>query len=126
MNQKDTIYGHIWEQVGVNSLPAYGDYDESSMFGYATGMVIESYYRCFKLTPEQKIIAHFNEWMTTFGAFYIKEHLPSVATIFTTHATSIGVITSYSIHYTKLYEKMIQSIFSCRQVLAYLWVVFSC
>jgi len=90
MNQKDTIYGHIWEQVGVNSLPAYGDYDESSMFGYATGMVIESYYRCFKLTPEQKIIAHFNEWMTTFGAFYIKEHLPSVATIFTTHATSIG------------------------------------
>jgi len=28
--------------------------------------------------------------MTTFGAFYVKEHLPAVATVFTTHATSIG------------------------------------
>ncbi len=28
--------------------------------------------------------------MTTFGLFYIKEHLPEVGTLFTTHATSIG------------------------------------
>ncbi len=86
---KNEIYGHVWEQVGVDSLYAYGDYDESSMFGYSTGMIIESYYRFFKLS-RKKVVAHFNEWMTTFGAFYIKEHLPEVATLFTTHATSIG------------------------------------
>lgn len=90
MNKKDEIYGMIWNEVGVNSLAAYGDYDESSMFGYATGIIIESYYRFFNLNPLQNIIAHFNEWMTTFGAFYVKKHLPSVATVFTTHATSIG------------------------------------
>lgn len=90
MNHKDEIYGHVWNQVEVNSMPAYGDYDESSMFGYATGMIIESYYRFFKLQVEQPVIAHFNEWMTTFGAFYLKEHVPAVATVFTTHATSIG------------------------------------
>ncbi|MGB4576234.1 MAG: glycosyltransferase, partial [Paludibacter sp.] len=90
MNRKNEIYGHVWSQVGVNSMPAYGDYDESSMFGYATGMVIESYYRFFGLNASQNVIAHFNEWMTTFGAFYIKEYLPAVATVFTTHATSIG------------------------------------
>jgi glycogen synthase len=90
MVRKNEIYGHIWEQVGVNSMAAFGDYDESSMFGYATGMIIESYYRFFNLKPEQQVIAHFNEWMTTFGAFYIKEHLSAIATIFTTHATSIG------------------------------------
>ncbi|MDO9155047.1 MAG: glycosyltransferase [Paludibacter sp.] len=88
--RKNEIYGHVWEQAGVNSMDAYGDFDESSMFGYATGMVIESYYRFFKLTTEQNIIAHFNEWMTTFGAFYVQQHLPSIATVFTTHATSIG------------------------------------
>lgn len=90
MNHKDEIYGHVWNQVEVNSMPAYGDYDESSMFGYATGMIIESYYRFFNLQAEQPVIAHFNEWMTTFGAFYIKEHVPAIATVFTTHATSIG------------------------------------
>lgn len=90
MPTKNEIYGHVWEQVGVNSLCAYGDYDESSMFGYASGMVIESCYRFFKLSVKQKVIAHFNEWMTSFGLFYVKEHLPQIATVFTTHATSIG------------------------------------
>ena len=90
MEKKDEIYGEIWEQVGVNSMPAYGDYDESSMFGYSTGIIIESFYRFFNLKKEQQVVAHFNEWMTTFGAFYIKKHLPEIATLFTTHATSIG------------------------------------
>jgi len=90
MQRKDEIYGHVWSKFGVNSIAAYGDYDESSMFGFATGMVIESYYRYFKLGKKNEVVAHFNEWMTTFGAFYIKENLPQIATIFTTHATSIG------------------------------------
>ncbi len=90
MASKNKIYGEIWEQVGVSSMEAYGDYDESSMFGYATGIVIESYYRFFRLTAEQNVIAHFNEWMTTFGAFYIQKNIPEIATVFTTHATSIG------------------------------------
>ncbi len=90
MSKKDEIYGKVWEQVGVNSIAAYGDYDESSMFGYATGMIIESYYRFFKLDAQNQVVAHFNEWMTTFGAFYIKANVPEIATIFTTHATSIG------------------------------------
>jgi len=88
--RKNEIYGQIWEQEGVNSMAAYGDYDESSMFGYATGIVIESYYRFFNLTTKDQVAAHFNEWMTTFGAFYIRKHVPAIATLFTTHATSIG------------------------------------
>lgn len=90
MAQKNEIYGRVWEQVGVNSLAANGDYDESSIFGYSTGMIIESYYRFFKLDSDNQVVAHFNEWMTTFGAFYIHNRIPEIATIFTTHATSIG------------------------------------
>lgn len=90
MARKDEIYGHVWSKFGVNSIAAYGDYDESSMFGFATGMVIDSYYRFFKLDKKNEVVAHFNEWMTTFGAFYIKENIPQIATLFTTHATSIG------------------------------------
>ena len=90
MNSKNEIYGKIWEKFGVDSLAAYGDYDESSMFGYSTGLIIESYYRFFKINPQQQVVAHFNEWMTTFGAFYIRAKIPAIATLFTTHATSIG------------------------------------
>ncbi len=87
--QKDAIYAHNWEQFGVDSLHAYGDYDESSIFGYATGVVMESLYRFYQL-ENSRVVAHFNEWMTSFGLFYVKEHLPKVGTLFTTHATSIG------------------------------------
>jgi len=90
MAMKNEIYASVWEQTGVNSMAAYGDYDESSMFGYATGMIMESYYRFFKLNSDNHVVSHFNEWMTTFGAFYIKNHVPEIATVFTTHATSIG------------------------------------
>ncbi|MDE6085796.1 MAG: glycosyltransferase, partial [Muribaculaceae bacterium] len=34
--------------------------------------------------------AHFNEWTTGMGLLFIKWKLPAVATVFTTHATSIG------------------------------------
>jgi glycosyltransferase involved in cell wall biosynthesis len=90
MLKKNEIYTQVWEQTGVNSIAAYGDYDESSMFGYSTGMIIESYYRFFKLNAKTQVVAHFNEWMTTFGAFYIQKQVPEIATVFTTHATSIG------------------------------------
>jgi Glycosyltransferase len=90
MAHKNEIYGRVWELAGVNSIAAYGDYDESSMFGYATGMIVESFYRFFQLTSNNQVVAHFNEWMTTFGAFYIQNAVPAIATLFTTHATSIG------------------------------------
>lgn len=87
--QKNTIYGDFWRWFGVDSLQAYGDYDDSSMFGYAVGVVVESFVKFHKL-GKRKIVAHFNEWMTAFGLFYIKHYMPEVATLFTTHATSIG------------------------------------
>lgn len=87
--QKNAIYGDFWRWFGVDSLQAYGDYDDSSMFGYAAGAVVESFVKYHKL-GKRKIVAHFNEWMTAFGLLYIKHYMPAVATLFTTHATSIG------------------------------------
>lgn len=87
--RKNDIYRHCWDLYQVNSLPAYGDYDDSSLFGYATGVVIESIYRFYRM-EQNDVVAHFNEWMTSFGLFYTREHLPRVGTLFTTHATSIG------------------------------------
>ena len=88
-DQKNRIYTELWNSFGVDSLHAYGDYDEASMFSYAAALVVESFYR-FCLGPSHKVVYHANEWMTGLGLLYIHKHLPEVATIFTTHATSIG------------------------------------
>ena len=87
--KKNEIYGWLWENYQVDSLHAYGDYDEASMFSYAAGLVVESYYK-FALSNKDKVIYHANEWMTGLGLLYVNNKLPQVGTIFTTHATSIG------------------------------------
>jgi len=87
--KKNEIYTWLWENYHVDSLHAYGDYDEASMFSYAAGLVVESFYNHF-LSKKQKVVYHANEWMCGLGALYIKNKLPQIATIFTTHATSIA------------------------------------
>ena len=87
--KKNEIYAWLWEQYKVDSLHAYGDYDEASMFSYAAGLVVESFYNHY-LNDKQKVVYHANEWMCGLGALYINNKVPAIATIFTTHATSIG------------------------------------
>lgn len=87
--QKNEIYTEMWNRYQVDSLHAYGDYDEASMFSYAAGKVVESFYR-YNLTENDKVIYQAHEWMTGMGALYLRTYVPEIATIFTTHATSIG------------------------------------
>jgi glycosyltransferase involved in cell wall biosynthesis len=87
--RKDVIYTELWNDFQVDSLHAYGDYDEASMFSYAAGLVVESIYK-FRGLDSKKVIYHANEWMCGLGMLYVKKQLPKVGTVFTTHATSIG------------------------------------
>lgn len=87
--QRNDIYGAFWTDFQVDSLHAYGDYDEASMFSYAAGRVVESYYKFF-LNESKRVVYQAHEWMTGLGALYIHKHVPAIATIFTTHATTIG------------------------------------
>ena len=104
--KKNEIYTWLWEQYQVDSLHAYGDYDEASMFSYAAALVVESMYNWLKAkyselgdvssetardeAPQLNVVYHANEWMCGLGALYINNKVPQIATIFTTHATSIG------------------------------------
>lgn len=93
---KDQFYGRMWELYGVDSLHAYGDYDEACAFSHAAGIVAKSladFYLKHKLvadTDAPRIISHYDEWTTGMGLLYIKAECPNIATVFTTHATSIG------------------------------------
>lgn len=87
--QKNAIYAKAWELFQVDSIRAYGDYDEASMFSYAAGLLVEAILKnC--LQPTDQVVYQAHEWMSGLGMLFLKHHCPQVATIFTTHATSIG------------------------------------
>lgn len=87
--KKDYFYAYMWDRFKVDSLHAYGDYDEGCAFALAAAMVIKNC-SSYLAKRNDKIIAHFNEWTTGMGLLYIKSQAPDIATVFTTHATSIG------------------------------------
>lgn len=87
--EKNTIYAKAWELFHVDSIRAYGDYDEASMFSVAAGRFVEAVVKeCLK--PTAKVVYQAHEWMSGLGMLFLKHSLPQVSTIFTTHATSIG------------------------------------
>ncbi len=87
---KNQLYARMWELYGVDSLHAYGDYDEACAFSHAAALVIEDLARFSGCVKGENIITHFHEWTTGMGLLHVKDALPSAATVFTTHATCIG------------------------------------
>ncbi len=86
---KNDLFAQLWNTYQVDSLHAYGDYDDSALFSLAVSQVVESFYR-FYLSDEYKVVFHANEWQTGFAALLLQQSLPAIATVFTTHATCIG------------------------------------
>ena len=89
MDEKNAIYSELWNDYGVDSLHGYGDYDDSMIFGYAVGKAIESFCNT-NVKKGSNVVVQAHEWQSGNAALYVKKHLPSAGTIFTTHATSIG------------------------------------
>lgn len=89
MKELPEIYGKIWQQYQVDSLHAYGDYDESCAFAVASALVMMAIAKS-RGAADSRCIGHFNEWTTGMGLLYLQMNRPQWATVFTTHATSIG------------------------------------
>lgn len=89
ITQKDRILATLWEDFKVDSISGGWDYVEPVLFGYAVGKVIESF-KTHNTKPHDKILAHFHEWMTASGGLFLNKYVPSIATLFTTHATVTG------------------------------------
>lgn len=83
------IYGQMWEKYGVDSLHSYGDYGEGCAFAVAAAIVMDALNK-YLGEDRTHTIAHFNEWTTAMGLLYLEQIAPGIATVFTTHATSIG------------------------------------
>ncbi len=89
MDRMDGIFARMWEDYRVDSLHAYGDYRESCAFAVAGAIVTAGLTEHLGIDA-RTLIAHFDEWTTGMGLLHLKTLLPRAATVFTTHATSIG------------------------------------
>jgi glycogen phosphorylase/synthase len=88
-SQRDKIFAWLWETYKLDSLSGGWDYMEPALFGWAAAQVIESFYNYY-VSFHDKIVAQFHEWMTGAGVLYLKNKVPQVGTLFTTHATVLG------------------------------------
>ncbi|MGM9693526.1 MAG: glycosyltransferase [Alloprevotella sp.] len=86
--EKDNIYAEAWMKFGVDSIRAYGDYDEASMFSVCAGRAVEAWVKAGLV--KGNVIYQAHEWMSGLGMLFLEDACPEVATVFTTHATSIG------------------------------------
>ena len=82
-SRKNEIYAWAWDKFRVQ----------------AAGIVMESLHHWLmeqadiSINPAVRVpqfCAHANEWQTAFSIFYLQDHCPQIATLFTTHATGIG------------------------------------
>ena len=89
IDQKDEILAIFWDDYELDSLTGHWDYIEPALFGYGVGRVIEHFVE-FYVSPQDNVVAHFQEWMTGTGLLYLKKHMPRVAHVFTCHATVLG------------------------------------
>jgi phosphorylase/glycogen(starch) synthase len=85
--RKDEIFSKAWEDYRLDSISGGWDYIEATLFGYAAGMLIKSFSEYYRF---KQVIAQFHEWMTGMGILYLEKESPYIATIFTTHATTVG------------------------------------
>ncbi|MDE6649624.1 MAG: glycosyltransferase [Muribaculaceae bacterium] len=83
------VYGEMWRMFGVDSLHCYGDYPEGCAFGVAAAITMKSISGHLE-ARDTDVIAHFNEWTTGMGLLWLRKIMPEAASLFTTHATSIG------------------------------------
>lgn len=87
--QKGSFLFELWNHYKVDSMNKGQDYEDSLLFSYAAGRIVESFCSFYKAN-EAKTVAHFHEWQTAAGLLYLKMQNSAIKTAFTTHATTVG------------------------------------
>lgn len=88
--QKNGILAGLWERHRVDSIAGDWDYVEPVLFSIAAGMVIERWWEEFLAPFHRRAVVQAHEWMTGAALLHLQERIPSIGTVFTTHATMLG------------------------------------
>ncbi len=89
-DRKDGILSGLWERHGVDSIAGGWDYIEPVLFATAAAMVIERWWEEYLAPFRKRAVVQAHEWMTAAALLYLQDRIPSIGTVFTTHATMLG------------------------------------
>ncbi|MBW3018574.1 hypothetical protein KY329_00105 [Candidatus Woesearchaeota archaeon] len=99
---KDGIKTALWDWYQIDSLNTeYFDFDEPIIWSFAVGKLLEE---LSKIHQGKNIVAQFHEWLCAAGLFYLRHNNLPIATVFTTHATTLG--RALAIHDRDLYRDL--------------------
>ena len=88
--QKNGILAGLWERHEVDSIAGDWDYVEPVLFSIAAAKVIELWWEESLAPYHRRAVVQAHEWMTGAALLYLQERIPSIGTVFTTHATMLG------------------------------------
>jgi len=88
ISRKNDLKAMFWNDYQIDSLRGHWDFEEPMLWSYAAGRLISEMKNA--LYKDAAVVAHFHEWLSAFGLLYLKKYCPSVACVFTTHATTLG------------------------------------
>ncbi|MGK0155111.1 MAG: phosphorylase/glycogen(starch) synthase [Neolewinella sp.] len=80
----------LWERHQVDSMAGDWDYVEPVLFSIAAAKVIERWWEEYLAPFHRRAVVQAHEWMTGASLLYLQERIPSIGTVFTTHATILG------------------------------------
>ncbi|OYT27784.1 MAG: hypothetical protein B6U97_00535 [Candidatus Altiarchaeales archaeon ex4484_96] len=84
------LKGKLWTSFEIDSLGTYfHDFDEPMLWGAAAGELLEELVKT-KQFRDQKIVAHFHEWLSCGALLHLKMNDVKIASVFTTHGTMLG------------------------------------
>lgn len=86
-SQINDIKREIWENFGLDSLNSPYDFNEPVLWSWAVGILMEG---LGKIHNDKKIVLHAHEWLSGGAVLYLKKIKSNIATVFTTHATTLG------------------------------------
>src|SRR5680860_13679 len=85
--QIEKIKKQLWEDFQLDSLNSPHDFDEPVLWSWAVGILTEE---ISKIHQNEKIVLQAHEWLSGATILYLKKINSKVATVFTTHATTLG------------------------------------
>ena len=102
--RKNDIKKNLWDWFQIDSLfTEWFDFDEPAVWSYAVGRLIEE---LSKEYANKKVVAHFHEWLAGAALLYLRHQNAKVATVFTTHATTLG--RSLAMQERDIYEALVK------------------
>jgi glycogen synthase len=87
-SQKNDLKGMFWNDYRIDSMRGGWDFEEPMLWSYCVGRLIERIKN--SILKDKTIVAQFHEWLSAFALLYLKKNCPGIATVFTTHATTLG------------------------------------